>query len=73
MPPALPGNLQLANLPSGSNTNLYTMTSPSEGGDQSPATGLTMFQQQMVANVNPNAVPYVAGGAAGGPRYTYTR
>ena len=72
MPPALPGNLQL--IPSASNSNLYPMTSPSEG-DQSPAAaGLSMIQQQMMPNVNPNTVnPYVAGGATAGPRYAYTR
>ena len=69
MPPGTP----LQTIPSGSSTNLYAMTSPSEG-DQSPGpTGLSMIQQQMMAN--PNAVPYVAGGAAGGPMYRgpYTR
>ena len=75
MPPGMPG-AQLQMIPSGSSSNLYTMTSPTEinsiQGEEPSA--ISMNQPgSILPNVNPYGVPYVAGGAASAPRYTYAR
>ena len=75
MPPGLPGG-PLQMVPSGSSSNLYTMTSPTEinsiqGED---ASAIAMNQAgSIMPNVSPYGVPYVAGGATPAPRYTYAR
>ena len=77
MPPGIPPvPIQMA--PSGSNSNLYMMASPTEINpvvDES--TGMPIGQPTtMMPTVNPYTVPYVTGGGgapAPPPRYSYAR
>jgi hypothetical protein len=72
MPHGLPG-AQIQMIPSGSSSNLYTMTSPTEIQGEEP-TGISINQPgSIMPNVSPYGVPYVAGVPPPVSRYSYAR